>query len=798
VSVTFRKPKTAHFPLFSRGGAVSVGLFYDFTPIFLTNHPQLGIITQSASNPRDKGVLADTWKSQVREFGGLTPCQYRGMIRSSPIVEGFLVRRTKGMNMDMMGHDTNGTMAEPIDEDILDSTAQEPISIPPDLAAKYIEVARFVASVPEKDAIAMFVPAEDDPRLDELRRFLSFISKGWNANTPFYFFPKMREEIRNIHLHHNEDGTFPDVLFGRPTSYRSPIGYNLRPKMFFCDYTSCGQGKHGGFPSLRRQMGKLLLLNALGWDVYGCPNPILFRCRIQRAIPWIVNLVAESDEATLEEQEESVRKMAGAVGAVVFSGRRSLHQYFRLAAPIRNPHVVTPEQLDDFMPPESQTGGRTWTRWHLVMTLKRTKRLLPMPVDSFRYAADLLRGLILERSGIQLCPSTLFNFSCLARVPGFVHTGSGERARLLSVNQNAVWHTNSLSEPDDVRYSPYWRQELGIPVEEVFPPKHRKCSVSPPSLHNLECQDSEGIPPADEGTLTLPMSHLPPSVQKGSLPAIPTHNIRATRPEPKRSFLDDFDEFASLRTKGIPQRGHRRSLHRVIVNIAQLRGWVTFGNETDKRGVNPPIDVTRVKAEWRRILSLAPQNIGCSIEEGVAEIEGFVHVWQQSAGKYFKHHLPECTKLPDIDRQMKKRLRDHLAGLVDETFLGGTILPESKRRSVVTGMTNIASKVLWPLLRECPRQCIQGRLNLSAKKMKALCPRRQFGPVRDCMYRLGIIRQTKRACHAAGLTRTYFVNIPLIIWLMGFRKTDLVWERHVPPRAAEDSGLCLIPDDKGI
>ena len=68
--------------------------------------------------------------------------------------------------------------ADSLDEAILDSTAQGPISVSPDLAARYVEVSRFVASIPEKDAIAMFVPAEDDPRLDELRRFLSFIFIG--------------------------------------------------------------------------------------------------------------------------------------------------------------------------------------------------------------------------------------------------------------------------------------------------------------------------------------------------------------------------------------------------------------------------------------------------------------------------------------------------------------------------------------------------------------------------------------------------------------------------------------------
>ena len=385
-----------------------------------------------------------------------------------------------------------------IDEDMLDSIAQAPISISPDLAARYIEVAKFIASVPEKDAIAMFVPAEDDPRLDELRQFLSFIFIGWRTNAPFYFFPKMRDEIRSLHRHRYQDGTYPECLFGRPTCFENRQGW-LEPKMIFCHYTSCGRGKNGDFRSLRRQMGKLLLLNALGYDIYGCPNPILYRNRMQRTIPWIVNLVAESDDATIKDQKECVRRMAGKVGAVVFSGRRSYHQYFRLAAPIRNPHAVTPEQLDRRMPPGAMAGGRPWTRWHLVMALKRSNELATIPVEPFRYAADLLRGLILERAGVQLCPDTLFNFSCLARVPGFAHAGSGERSELFSVDPKAVYSTSSLGEPDDVRYSPVWREILGIPTEDVFPKKHKERSVPPGGSHN-GISDPDGDSETEKGT----------------------------------------------------------------------------------------------------------------------------------------------------------------------------------------------------------------------------------------------------------------------------------------------------------
>ena len=465
-------------------------------------------------------------------------------------------------------------------DDVLDVTAQKPIAVRPDLAANYLGAAKLVASLPEPEALAAFLPAEDDPRLGELRRFLIFVTKGWPSGIPFYFFPKMREEIRLLHRHEHMGGAFPESLFGRPTSVRNPKG-EIIPTTFFCPYTSCGRGKQGDFPSLRRQMGKLLLLNALGWDVFGCPNPILYRCRIQRTIPAIHNLVAESDEASLVEQEDAIRKMQGIVGAVVFSGNRSFHQYFRLRSPIVNPHVVTPEELDGMKHAVTLTGGRTVTGWHVVQSMKRAKKLPPIPVEPFRYAADLLRGLILERGGIRLCPSTLFNFSCLSRVPGFIHTGSGGLARLTYVDADAAVYGNSRCEPDDVRYSPFWRKELGIPEEDVFPPKHgdrSDRSASAPSglegigHYGLTIEEKNGT---EAGDRTDSHAQPPTGNSQGGETSIPVNTKGTTkcRSVPARTFLDDLSDFEEMKSIGIRSRGTRRSFHKLMIKVALVRGW---------------------------------------------------------------------------------------------------------------------------------------------------------------------------------------------------------------------------------
>ena len=676
-------------------------------------------------------------------------------------------------------------------DDDLDVTAQKPIAVRPGLAAKYVETARFVASLPEPEALAAFLPAEDDSRLDELRRFLIFVTKGWPTGIPYYFFPKMRDEIRLLHRHEHMDGSFPESLFGRPTSVRNPKG-EIIPAMFFCPYTSCGRGKRGDFPSLRHQMGKLLLLNALGWDVYGCPNPILYRCRIQRAIPAVHNLVAESDDASLEEQEKAVRKMHGIVGAVVFSGNRSYHQYFRLRSPIVNPHVVTPDELDGMKHSVTLTGGRTVTGWHVVQSMKRANKLPPIPVEPFRYAADLLRGLILERGGIRLCPSTLFNFSCLSRVPGFVHTGSGGLARLISVDADAAVYGNSLCEPDDVRYSPFWRKELGIPDEEVFPPKHGdrsdRSAATPSSLEDIghydpTIEDEEG---PETGNRTDPHAQPPTENSQGGETSIPVNTIGTTkcRSVPSRTFLDDLSDFEELQTIGIQSRGTRRSIHKLMIKVALIRGWVRH----DPNGKKITLDANRIADEWRTVLLLSGGSIGCTVEEGCADIIREIGARNRgSLNGHVRFGALDCTKLPDLDPERRKNLRERVRRLMSDEARHSGLPPADRRmRSTATGIANVVADVLYPKIRSLPVQCMTGMLAVPAREMRNKCPGANYAPIREWLHRLNLMRQTRGASQIAGLTRLYWINAPLIVWLLGFGNDELTWERHVGKREGVD------------
>ena len=689
--------------------------------------------------------------------------------------------------MDANGHN-DGIPLELIDEDTLDSTAQMPVAVRPDLAAKYVKVARFVASVSEPDALAAFLPSEDDPRLDELRKFLVFITKGWPSGISFYFFPKMKAEIRALHRHEHRDGAFPELLFGKPTSIRKPKG-EIIPVMFFCPYTSCGRGKRGDFPSLRKQMGKLLLLNAMGWDVYGCANPILYRCRIQRAIPAIHNLLAESDDSSLEEQEETIRMMKSVVGAVVFSGNKSYHQYYRLRAPIRNPHCVTSKDLDELKPTIGTANGRKATSWDAVQSLKRAARLSTITVEPFKYAADLLRGLILERGGIQLCSRPLFNFSGLSRVPGFVHAGSGRLSSLDFLDDNAAMHDNGTCEPDDVKYSPYWRKEFGIPDDEVFPPKHRKMAApTPSSFDGIDPNDSprqeegkvkeEG---SETGTGTTPIDPLPTDgISKGGETLNPTGNKGGTPPvfSPGQTFLEDLADFEKLKVSGIQCQGTRRSLHRVVVNVALIQGWTKQSPD----GKDIVLDADRIADEWRTVLVLSGNSIRCSVEEGVSQMVGYVGV--KNRGRRDGHRrftLPDCALLPDIDGQRKNALRERILRLVVQENgrrPASRSAEKSPKTSIATGIANIVMDILYPKIKALPAQCQVGKLAIPVKDMRAKCPRSKFAPTREWLYRLNVIKPTQKANHAAGLTRLYWVNIPLVIWLLGFKKGELTWERH--------------------
>jgi hypothetical protein len=74
-------------------------------------------------------------------------------------------------------------------------------------------------------------------------------------------------------------------------------------------------------------------------------------------------------------------------------------------------------------------------------------------------------------------------------------------------------------------------------------------------------------------------------------------------------------------------------------------------------------------------------------------------------------------------------------------------------------------------------QCLGGTLNLRAVEMRDACLDRRYREALEWMMGAGLLECTGMNYLPGRRTRTYRVNVPMLIWLAGFRTGDLAWGR---------------------
>jgi hypothetical protein len=268
------------------------------------------------------------------------------------------------------------------------------------------------------------------------------------------------------------------------------------------------------------------------------------------------------------------------------------------------------------------------------------------------------------------------------------------------------------------------------------------------------------------------------------LPVLSIDVTNAAAKAPARSFFDDMDGLEALFRTGISGRHLRLKSHAVVANAARILGWIApcpgdeYGGHEGRALL---VDA------WRRIVGKTPDgNMGATPDEAIADFSRHLDAWSK-AGRIlsFKPRMPDFGTLPEfVDiatvRAVAKRIRRRLMDLmasgvlpVPEGGAGGT-------RHVAFGAARIAVEVLWPLARQVPAQCLAGKANIQAARMRAMCPSRRHAPVMRWLARANVLRATDasyvRPCgRGPGRTRLYFVNLPLVAWLAGVRKEDLSW-----------------------
>ncbi len=664
----------------------------------------------------------------------------------------------------------------------------------PELAQRYQAAAQMLASEGENAMAKRLKPAKDDPRLIECRRFLQAITTARGDYLPILFNVVMREAVAAVHM--AAKGRLPATLFGSRTTFEANGKRGIRGSIGRS--FSVTPGKDGSFPMLATVMGRLFVLNALGYDIYFVANGVLYNHRCKMTCPWVRILIVELDNATMEEQERLLEDIRPMVVAAAFSGKKSIHMFVPLAHPIRNPHCI---------------GAMDWRQFR---ALKQSGGLdSKCRVLQAEQVAQTLRGIIVAKSGKEPDRGVLSNIVSLTRIPGFRH-GTGGLSRLLHADPMAKWDNPSPSgrveEDAFPETDPAWAamgrtlrrlhggkeeatheeavsavaEGVSYSTNEVsYSASNEKQKVGIPGLGNKnhkttpQKQETKGTTETTETGREGYPEKATPTIPPNK-PVLSIYVNVTGEAVPKRCFLDDLDDFERLLAGGIPGRHQRLKMHGVVMNATRTLGWLSAADADHEAGATAKDRLLRI---WRTIMErTAPSNVGVAVDEAVEDFARHIDA-SMKAGKLasFRSRMPDFQSLPGLDNNDIERINRHLLTLMDAGILpspGGKL---RVKQNIAIGSARIIVGLLWPLAKKVPQQCLDGTASLSAARMRALCPSRRHKPVMQWLAEANLLRVTREDYArwdpklGRGWTRLYRVNLLLMAWLAGVGKESLSW-----------------------
>jgi hypothetical protein len=287
--------------------------------------------------------------------------------------------------------------------------------------------------------------------LTELRTFLS---EAYKPVDKIRFFPKLSD---------NADITKLPQRF-----HRHDLGYYDRNNRWHWNRIVSAFETTLTSKRFNSTIKALYELNALGYDIYICPNPLSSRERMQCTVIGMRWLVIESDTNTLAEQHDFLDRHRQHFRLAVWSGNRSLQCWLPIL-PIRNPSCLF--------------------KWRVINEAKRDGESCPGCEEYEQLANKVERLCGLE--GIHPDTKVTQNFACLIRCPGFKHTKTGKEARLIHfrpIKSTNIVLTGSPLPPSSEQLT----DEVQEPAQEI-PSASSTSSVSssstPSTLSNLTWLD---------------------------------------------------------------------------------------------------------------------------------------------------------------------------------------------------------------------------------------------------------------------------------------------------------------------
>lgn len=472
-------------------------------------------------------------------------------------------------------------------------------------------------------------------------------------------------------------------------------------------------------------------LNEFGYDIFVSANPMICARRCQKAAKRAALIVLEGDRASLETQRGAFDLLKEVAVSIVYSGKRSFHALVAPSPNLRNPHCL---------------GQRE------VLALKEGDTSAPWP--EYREVADMWIK-TLKSWGLEVDAPVARDYARLTRVPLFKHSETGMPATLEWINPKASWPWKQARRTIEA-----WDRM----IEEDSFHESRNPARAPRrddgvASGSWPLEPSLASPPSGvSSSATLPSSTDSSSAVAPVAPILPTSASSSESPLPSSltppgkitlcasgTFLGDLAVVEALKVTGIPARHTRRMHHRAFFTTARVMGWTE----------------NRMCQEWRSIVSMHPSHIGCSAEEA---IEDMIRAWR--ASQPYRIYLPDTTSLPIVRRKDKRRLEEILKER-------GCLSPRNA--------ASVTVKVLIPLIRRIPQACMAGTAGVSSRKLWDACSGnrkdRNCRSALDWLVEHMVLTPTCKSYVPGKRTRRFFVNIPLVVLLMGWKEEELDWSR---------------------
>lgn len=507
-----------------------------------------------------------------------------------------------------------------------------------------------------------------------------------------------------------------------------------------------------------KTLARLHELNAQGYDIYYCVNPLIHPRRCQKGVLMARNILIEMDHSSMDIQLEMLERFKSNIVSATYSGSRSLHMIVKLDPPLWNPYRVGRMMVPRLM------KGETSARWPQFVDLANRWisrfGMLGQTIDN-RAAKDYAR---------------------LSRVPGFLHAGTGIVSTLEHLDRYMSWdwknevedEINQICEPSDEELEDRHQMlEAGLSEYDrdricgrdvLFPEVVPQSSI--PKPRGGSNSQKEGVKPVSgaEGKALEPSPSLGGTRGFDRLVCdTSTTNVMYTRPP--KSFLDDIEDYERLIHTGLPGRGTRMKYHKVVFTVARIFNWTE----------------ERLATEWRHIIEINPEGTDKTPDVAAASLLGD---WR--ANKRHTLYLPDVTKLPEFDQGKMGLLKSRLGSM-------GCNEPRKAAR--------IIAGVILPLIQKIPRQCINGTTGIKSIKLQEAAnirgESRGYRQTWEWMQKVGIVACTNKKYMPGSQIRTYWVNIPVVIWLCNYRTEELVWSAVTRNIWPELSRMRVVNDGAG-